>query len=708
MKKIFLLSIIIPMFSSIIVAQSLRGKITDNQLKNSIEGVSVLLKETGVGTITDKTGTYSFSKLKKGSYTIEVRHLGYASQIKKVQINNDETVNFSLTAESFLQEQVVVTANKISINRDQVPMNISVITEEEINQSNESNVLPVISREIPGLFITEKGVSGFGLSDGAAGQISVRGVGGSGTTFPILVLIDGQPQFMGIFGHPIPDSYASSDFEKVEVIKGPASILYGTNAMGGVINLITKQAKQDGFHFKGRGMIGSYSTWKLNGSVAYKKKKLNTFASWNQDETDGQRANSAFKINNGFLKLDYDFNEHFSFMMNSSISDFKAYDPGSIYADDPSIYDNNSFLFDIQRTNSYANFSNKFDHIEGGLKLYYMHGKHFITNGPDADWNSIDENMGLSFYQGIKPFPGCLISVGIDLKKYGGKGSPVVTQKFENGHVVGVEPSPYNNRWIDISETGTYVIVQQQLWDKLSLNAGIRYENHTLFGNEWIPQFGLAYKTTENTRFKASISKGYRSPSIRELYLFPPANQDLQPEEMWNYELGWSQFFLNKRLSTRLDVFLSKGSNLITTLPNSSPPPTILNVNSGDFKHDGFEAEARFTVSPKLKFNGNYSYLHMDSPKVSAPKHQLFLGANYQLNDLNFYLNMQYIGELYTNISPETTQSYTLFNTTIDYQLSPSIQLFISAKNLFDKEYQTQYGYPMPGLTIFSGINLNF
>lgn len=79
-------------------------------------------------------------------------------------------------------------------------------------------------------------------------------------------------------------------------IRGPASIMYGTNAMGGIINMITKQAEKEGFSFKGKGMAGSHETWKLNGSAAYKKGKFNAFASWNHDETEGHRDNSAFMV----------------------------------------------------------------------------------------------------------------------------------------------------------------------------------------------------------------------------------------------------------------------------------------------------------------------------------------------------------------------------------------------------------------------------
>ena len=145
-------------------------------------------------------------------------------------------------ADSLIQlNGVVVTANKIQVNRGSVPLSISVIEREEIEASSESALLPVLSERVPGLFVTEKGITGFGVSEGAAGTVNVRGVGQGNK---VLMLFDGQPQWAGVFGHALPDTYVASDVERVEVIRGPGSLLYGSNAMGGVVNIRTKKPER--------------------------------------------------------------------------------------------------------------------------------------------------------------------------------------------------------------------------------------------------------------------------------------------------------------------------------------------------------------------------------------------------------------------------------------------------------------------------------
>lgn len=675
--------------------QSINGKITDSRTGEPLPNAYVVLLKTGKGTTSGTNGTYTLA-LPEGKHYIEVRHIGYASQRTEITLskNQNTVLNFVMNPETYQQEQIIVTANKIGMNRDNVTMNVSVINQMQIEQSTESNILPLISSQVPGLFVTERGVTGFGLAAGSAGKISIRGLGGSDASFPVLLLIDGQPQFMGMMGHPLPDSYVTSDIEKVEVVKGPASILYGTNAMGGAINLITRRQKEEGLSVRGRLMYGSFNTQKYAASAGYKKNRFSILGSYNHDQTDGDRPNSDFHINNGYLKIGYELSSHFSLDANASHSVFKAYDPGSIYHPNPSVFDNKSQWVDIERTNYYFTLSNKFQNSEGGLKAYFMTGDHDIYDG----WKSNDENVGISLYQSLRLFSNNLISVGAEMKKYGGRGTA-----GSLGTVSG--------KWLAVEEKGAYAVMQQTLADKLTISAGIRYDDHSLFSAQWIPQFGAVYKVTRNTGLKASVAKGFRNPSIRDLYLFPPANSELLPENMWNYEFTVSRGFADGKGQAELTGFLAEGDNMIIATPNPSPPPPVKNQNTGAFSHKGIEADIKYRIARKFNLQGSYSYLDMDAPKVSAPEHQFYLGGSYHLPKLDMSAGLQYIGNLYTKVAPLTEtvkNSFALVNARTSYHLTSHITWFVSGENLLNQDYQLQYGYPMPGITLFTGVNLNF
>src|SRR5665647_529904 len=221
---------------------------------------------------------------------------------------NAQAVGFKNLTDTL--QEVVVTGTPVKINLNNIPMSVSVITREEIASIGEASVLPILNGRIPGLFVTEKGIIGFGVSNGAAGQISMRGVGGSPTT-GVLVLMDGNPQYMGIFGHPLADIYSSSGVERVEVIRGPASMMYGSNAMGGVINILTRRTAKDGFSGEAGLRYGSFNTKEMVLSGSYRHKNWNVITTLNRNSTDGHRTSSDFSQNSGYFKIGYRLNEHF-------------------------------------------------------------------------------------------------------------------------------------------------------------------------------------------------------------------------------------------------------------------------------------------------------------------------------------------------------------------------------------------------------------
>jgi len=581
-------------------------------------------------------------------------------------------------------DEVVITGSKTSINRNNVPLTVSVISKEKIENSSESALLPVLTLQVPGLFVTERGITGFGVSTGSAGQISLRGIGGSPNT-QVLILLNGNPQFMGIMGHPLPDAYEASDVEKVEVIRGPASTLYGTNAMGGVINIITKEQKEDGIKATARAMYGSYNTQKYMVNGGFKKDGFNVFASFNHDQTDGHRDSSDFKINNGYLRMGYDINNHFNINVDFSLANFDATDPGQ---EDLKA----GYTIDITRGMGAVSFDNKFDKASGSLRFFYNFGEHNITDG----FHSKDKNYGVVFYQAFNLFKGNTITVGTDYKQYGGIAENVKAMNG-NGMVFG-DTTVY--------EIAGYAYIQQELFTKLVLNAGFRLEHNSVFGNEPVPTGGLAYHPTSTTTLKTSVAKGFRSPTIRELYLWTPANANLQPERMVNYEIGVLQKLIDNRLSLELTVFKADGNNLIQTVMGSTGPR---NENTGKFTNTGVEFAGTYKPIDKLILNTNYSYISMKEPIIASPEQQLFVSGTYKWTKLSINLSVQHIHNLYTQITPQKERnSYTLLNSKVSFMINKYVDIFVKGENLTDKKYYINYAYPMPGIVIFGGVNFHF
>lgn len=582
-------------------------------------------------------------------------------------------------------DEIVVTGTKIGIARNQIPFTVTQIPQKYIQQSGESALLNVIGEFTPGVFVTQRGVLGFGISTGSAGQINIRGIGGNPTT-DVLVLVNGNPQFAGIFGHPLADTYLSSDVEKVEIIRGPGSILYGSNAMGGVINIITKQQEQNGLSLNSRLMYGSFNTSKLTLSSGFKKDKFGLLASFNRENTDGHRPSSDFNLTNGYLKTDYDLSERISVGADFSVSKTKASDPGPESTHKP------GFKIDILRTNSNLTINNDFEKVSGSIHVFYNYGEHDLTDG----FFSIDRNYGLGIFQSLKIFEGNIITLGFDFKDYGG----IAKNKLAmNGMGITFGDTT-------VSEKAGYVLVQQTIGNKLVLNAGYRLEHHSVYGYEHVPSAGIAYFISNNTTLKASIAKGFRSPTIRELFLFPPANDKLKPERVINYEIGLMQRLFADKLGLEATLFKADGDNMIQTIFQGGAPK---NVNSGEFSNYGFEFSAKYNQNNSLNYILNYTYIHMKTPVLATPEHSAYVAANYTVDKFNFNLGLQSIINLITLASPKIEkQSYALLNSMISYKALENFEVFIKAENILDEKYQINYDYPMPGITIFGGANIHF
>jgi iron complex outermembrane receptor protein len=597
-------------------------------------------------------------------------------------------------------DSAVVTVTKSVTNRRLVPNTITVVPSVRLEASANSALLPVVSREVPGLFVTQKGVTGFGVSEGSAGVVNIRGVGQGNK---VLLMLDGQPQWAGIFGHALPDLYVASDADRVEVLRGPGSLIYGSNAAGGIINVITHSQDSPGRETRARFMYGSYNTQKYLVSNGWTKGKFSSFVSVNHDRTDGHRDNSAFRITNGFAKSSWKFNNKLRLVADLSLARTKGQNPGRV---DKPIYDN---TIDILRGSASVALENNTGNLSGMVKAYYGFGDHLINDGYFAGgtprntlFSSFDHNMGVMLYESFSLFRGNRVTLGADWKNWGGKASNVPVPESSMTAAQIVDKS--------VSELAAYAIVQQELFNLLTLNGGVRYENNSVFGGEWIPQIGATLRPFTGNTVKFILSKGFRSPNIREMYMFPPQNPDLKPERILNRELSLIQEIAEGRFTAELALFLITGDNLIQVAMVDGRP---VNSNTGEFTNKGFEFETRARILSNLVLSGNYSYLHTDKPMLAAPEHMFNMSAVYAPGAFSFTAGIQYTGGLYVSLQPNpvTEENYMLVNASASWDHkfgNIATTLFLRGDNLAGTHYSINYGFPMPGRVISAGINFNF
>ena len=598
--------------------------------------------------------------------------------------------------------EVVVTGTRNETDVRHLPLTVSVIDRQEIEQSMQPSVLPILTQQVPGLFITSRGIMGYGVSNGAAGGIALRGLsGGSGR---MMVLIDGHPQYAGIFGHPISDAYQSFLAERVEVLRGPASVLYGSNAMGGVINIVTRQLHEEGVKTNVNLGYGSFNTLQSEVTNRIRKGRFTSLISGSYNRTDGHRSNMGFEQYGGYAKLGYRVTDNWNLRGDVNVTHFNASYPGPVSA--PLLDGDQS----ITRGMTSFAVENKYEKTSGAASFFYNWGNHWINDGytpskgetpQESRFLSFDNMMGLSLYQSTQFFPGNRITVGFDWFRYGGH----AWNKFVSGEKAGTTSDLVDKHE---DELAGYVDFRQDMGSWLTLDAGVRVDHHSRVGTEWIPQAGLSFHLPRTIELKASASKGFRYPILREMYMFPPQNPDLKPESMWSYELAWAQHLLDNSLTYGINLFYIDGKNLIVTLPNPNGTG-MLNQNTGKIENCGVEGEIAYRIDPHWSVEANYSYLHMENPVVGAPEHKLYAGAQYTHKRWIVSTGVQYIDNLYTTVGDNPqTEEFVLWNLNASFRVNRWLDVWARGENLLAQRYEINAGYPMPRATVMAGVNLNF
>lgn len=608
---------------------------------------------------------------------------------------NDEATD-SLAYDEVLGN-IVVTGTREATGSGHLPMTVSVVNREQLTVQHRPNLLPTLMEQIPGLMVTSRGMMGYGVSGGGSGGMMLRGI--SSGAGQMMVLVDGHPQYSGIYGHSVADSYQTLMAERVEVLRGPASLLYGSNAMGGVVNIITRGMQTDGVRSEVAAGVGSYGTLQAEASNQVRRGKWQSTVGVQYGRSDNHRPHMGFEQTGAFAKVSYALSDHWKLYADASMTHFSATNPGSVQ--EPMLEADQW----ITRGVASLGMENKYARTNGRLSVYDNFGRHKINDGYKQEggtpqsrlFRSRDALAGVSWYQNASLWDGGRVTLGCDYQRI--YGHAWYTSRL-TGEVLDT-PNKQSGKARN-NEGAIYTDVRQDITRWVMLEAGVRWDYHTVTGSQWIPQGGVVLRPITSGELKLSVGKGFRNPTMRELYLYPPSNEDLRPEKLVNYEISWQQHLLDGALSYGLNVFYIDADNIIQTINRR-------NVNTGHLQNSGVEGELRWRANSHWALNTNHAWLHMKNPVVAAPVYKGYLGAEMHYGAWMATLGLQQVCGLYTAVGQEESQEhFSLLGAQVQYTMPCRMRVWLRGDNLLAQRYEINAGYPMPKATFMAGFSIEF
>lgn len=578
----------------------------------------------------------------------------------------------------FSLEQMVVTATKTEKSLKEVAASVSVITPEMIWDSSAKSLADLLPL-LPGGSIETRG------SLGGISGISIRGLNGGPGSQKILLLLDGRPANFAYSGDINWNSIPLENVERVEVIRGPASALYGANALGGVINVITKKPTKNTTTLKTQGGTNDTQIYSL--LHMGKEDKLAYVVTLGSGKSDGHRPNGDYEDKDYTLKLDYAINPTTNLIFNSGYHQEDRGVAGSKTTPEKYYRDNiqNNYV-DLEMQSRQENKTNK-------IRFYQNNSQSESTKSGSSTILSSsmkDSNIGLMLQQDINLSDRQTLTWGVEYQKQ------EATERLKN--------EKYDAEMVDL-----YLQNDQKISPRLNLNLGARLDHHSAFGNQVSPKLGLVYQAGVDTLVRVNVAKAFKAPSLADLYSTSSSglgDPNLKPIELWNYELGLEKQFSPATVG-KVVFFKSNGKNMIINERQSDG--TRKKKNVGNIKPRGFEVELNSKLSSNLDVFANYTYLDVGDMTYLASRDRYNLGLRYKKGPFKANLTQQYIGSSYArDYHQMPIDGYSLTNLNLSYTPNSNLELALGVDNLFDKEYEVYKDYPMPGRVVTGSLSLKF
>ncbi len=582
------------------------------------------------------------------------------------------------------EDSIVVIAERFATSLKNLAYSYQIIPRSEIEQLSTYSALQAMDYTFPSAFVLENKVLGYGIGSVGAGLVNVRGLGGKPNT-GILVLVNGHPDFMGIFGHPLPDVYGANNIARLEVLAGPASTVFGDHAMGGVINLVTQPDYSKRFQFNAEG--GSYGMFSYGMTFARKLNRQRFFFTFQRQKADGHVAKSSFESLHLEAGWQYRINSVWRLQAQARYVPFKFDDPSR----DKDLLNIGTYA-DIRRGMGQLSLNNKSKRLQGSFQLYANGGHHEFYDGFISD----DFSYGFSAYQFYQWKSDISLAGGLDALYYGGKAHNNFA-KFPNGKPV-VNPDSH-----EITSIGAYAIAFYSPLPQINIKAGLRYQYNSLPLSQVAPLIGISYTAARYWHIYANYQTGFRAPTLMELYLFPSANPNLKSEKTSGIESG-IRFQPSAFTRVQVSVFKNKTTDLIQSVANSTPPPRFLFVNGPQSTPWGIEMMARHRLLPGVDLQLAYDYLHADKLTAYSPEQQFKYALFVQ--KAHYYLTVygKYVQKLFAaNYEQMPLPDYHVLNAQIGLH-AKRIEFFIRLLNVLNRTYYSRPGFPAPGFQARIGM----
>ncbi|MFZ2890289.1 TonB-dependent receptor domain-containing protein [Sulfuricurvum sp.] len=581
----------------------------------------------------------------------------------------------SLGANTLTLEPIVVSASKTEQPLKNITANVDIITAEEIEERHYTTIAEALNT-LSGISITSNG--GVGQQD----SIFIRGVDSK----RVLVVIDGirYNEPAGLFGAPLAQ-LSVDDIERIEVIKGAQSGIWGADASGGVVNIITK-APQKGLFARGSVEYGSFDTQKYSSTLSYKTDQGYIKLNANRFDTDGF---SAFEAKNSSpnygkrgdelgLERDGSTNNTYNIQTGLYLSgkdelnfSYKKIDANYDY--DNSSSDNTTNVSSLNhafKSVNYVHTSNSYK-----IKLYAQQSK-FERTQNTFNAKSLVNEFGLQ--SNLNYTDNGDLVIGFDKQNF----------KHTNNGL------KYQTEGVFISNTnvfGNWVFTES-----------IRYDNNTQFDEKLTGKIGTKYRFSDDFSLSSNFGTAYNAPTLSNLSYTPT----LKPESTQSFDAT----------AEYKELKFTYFQNRISDMINYSFTPTFYYFNEdGESTFKGYEVSYQKTLFDNTHVNVNYTHL---SAKNSTnqdlerrPKEQLGFGVDYYgFENLHLNLNGSYVGTRYDSVNQTGAQTgkYTLWNAVANYTINKTVKTYVKVDNLFDKYYQTVDGYATSPRAYYAGMEISF